>query len=184
MRHRRIQLAAVVAVVAIASAATVAVAGGGKQIREKLTGDEEVPVVLTGAEGTFKATISGDQVDYELSYEDLEGTITQAHIHVGQRLVNGGIAVWLCGTSTNPGPAGTPVCPPSPGTVTDSFTAADVIGPAGQGIAPGEIDELVDAIRDGFTYANVHSSLAPGGEIRGQLNDDRGNGRGNDRDFD
>jgi CHRD domain len=174
MRQKRIQLAAVVAVVAIASVTTVAVAGGGKQIREKLTGEEEVPVVLTGAEGKFKATISSDRVDYELRYEDLEGTITQAHIHIGQRLANGGIAVWLCGTATNPGPAGTPVCPASPGTVTDSFTAADVVGTAGtQGIAAGEFDELVDAIRDGFTYANVHSSLSPGGEMRGQLNDDR-----------
>jgi len=174
MRQRRIQLAAVVAVVAIASVTTVAVAGGGKQIREKLTGDEEVPVVLTGAEGKFKATISSDRVDYELRYEDLEGSITQAHIHIGQRLANGGIAVWLCGTASNPGPAGTPVCPPSPGTVTDSFTAADVVGTAGtQGIAVGEFDEVVDAIRDGFTYANVHSTLSPGGEMRGQLNDDR-----------
>ncbi len=171
MRQRRIRLAAGIAVVAIASVATVAVAGGGKQIREKLTGDEEVPVVLTGAEGKFKATIGSDRVDYELQYEDLEGTITQAHIHIGQRLANGGISVWLCGTATLPGPAGTPTCPASPGTVTDSFTAADVIGPAGQGIAAGEFDELVDAIRDGFTYANVHSSLAPGGEMRGQLND-------------
>ena len=45
--------------------------------------------------------------------------------------------------------------------------------PRAQGIAAGEFDELVDAIRDGFTYANVHSSLSPGGEMRGQLNDDR-----------
>jgi hypothetical protein len=32
---------------------------------------------------------------------------------------------------------------------------------ASQGIAANEFDELVDAIRDGFTYANVHSSLSP-----------------------
>ena len=81
--------------------------------------------------------------------------------------------MWLCGTTTNPGPAGTPVCPASPGTVTDSFTAADVVDTARtQGITTGEFDELVDAIRDGFTYANVHSSLSPGGEMRGQLNND------------
>jgi CHRD domain len=176
MRQRRIQLAAAVAVVAIASVTTVAVAGGGMQIRERLTGEEEVPVVLTGAEGTFKATIGSDRVDYELRYEDLEGTITQAHIHIGQRLANGGIAVFLCGTATNPGPPGTPTCPPSPGTVKDSFTGDDMVDTAvEQGIAPGEFDEFVDAIRDGFTYANVHSSLAPAGEVRGQLNDDRDN---------
>jgi hypothetical protein len=174
MRQRRIQLAAAVAVVAIASVATVAVAGGGNQIREKLTGDEEVPVVLTGAEGKFKATIASDEIDYELRYEDLEGAITQAHIHIGQRLANGGISVWLCGNPNPPAvnpPAGTQACPPSPATITGTITAANVVGPAGQGIAANEFDELVDAIRDGFTYANVHSSLAPGGEIRGQLND-------------
>jgi CHRD domain len=173
MRQRRIQLAAAVAVLAIASVATVAVAGGGKQIREKLTGEEEVPVVLTGAEGKFKATIGSDRIDYELRYEDLEGSITQAHIHVGQRLANGGIAVWLCGNpslTVNP-PAGTQTCPASPATITGTITAANVVGPAGQGIAATEFDELVDAIRDGFTYANVHSTLAPGGEMRGQLND-------------
>jgi hypothetical protein len=173
MRQRRIQLAAAVAVLAIASVATVAVAGGGKQIREKLTGEQEVPVVLTGAEGKFKATISRDRIDYELRYEDLEGSITQAHIHVGQRLANGGIAVWLCGNpspTVNP-PAGTQTCPASPATITGTITAANVVGPAGQGIAATEFDELVDAIRDGFTYANVHSTLAPGGEMRGQLND-------------
>ena len=110
MRQRRIQLAVVVAVVAIASVATVAVAGGGKQVREKLTGDEEVPVVLTGAEGKFKATLGSDQVDYELRYEDLEGTITQAHIHIGQRFVAGGITLYLC---TNlAAPTGVPA-PPS-----------------------------------------------------------------------
>jgi CHRD domain len=172
MRQRRIQLAVAVAVIAIASVTTVAVAGGGKEIREKLTGDEEVPVILTGADGKFKATISSDRVDYELRYEDLEGTITQAHIHIGQRLANGGIAVFLCGTASNPGPAGTPVCPASPGTVRDSFTAEDMVNTAaGQGIAAGEFDEFVDAIRDGFTYVNVHSTLAPGGEVRGQIDD-------------
>jgi CHRD domain len=182
MRQRRIQLAAGIAVVAIASVvATTAVAGGGDdRVREELTGRQEVPVVLTGAEGKLKLRIHSDRVDYELRYEDLEGNVTQGHIHIGQRLANGGISVWLCGNATmgpppiTP-PPNTPLCPgPNSGTVTDSLVAADVVGPAGQGIAPGEFDELVEAIDDGFTYANVHTSLAPGGEIRGQLEDDGG----------
>lgn len=45
----------------------------------------------------------------------------------------------------------------------------DVIGPAGQGIAAGEFDELVRAVRARVTYANVHTSAQPGGEIRDQL---------------
>jgi CHRD domain len=175
MRQRRIQLAAAVAVVAIASVvATTAFAGGGKEIREHLTGDEEVPVVLTGAEGKLKAKVSSDKIEYTLRYEDLEGAVTQAHIHIGQELANGGISVWLCGNPNPPAvnpPAGTQLCPPSPATITGTITAANVVGPAGQGIAAGEFDEFVEAIDDGFTYANVHSSLAPGGEIRAQLGD-------------
>jgi hypothetical protein len=174
VRQRRIQLAAAVAVVAIASVvATTALAGGGKEVREKLTGLQEVPVVLTGAEGKFKARIFSDRIEYTLRYEDLEGDVTQAHIHIGQRLANGGISVWLCGnpSATVTPPAGTQMCPPDPATISGTLTAANVVGPAGQGIAPGEFDELVDAIKDGLTYANVHSTLAPGGEMRGQLND-------------
>jgi len=36
-------------------------------------------------------------------------------------------------------------------------------------LGPGELDEVIDAIRAGLAYANVHSTQSPGGEIRGQL---------------
>ena len=49
-----------------------------------------------------------------------------------------------------------------------------MIGPAGQGIAPGEYNELLRAIRAGVTYANVHSTKFPSGEIRAQLERKRG----------
>ena len=44
-----------------------------------------------------------------------------------------------------------------------------MVGPSGKGIAPGEYAELLRAIRSGVTYANVHSTLHPGGEIRAQI---------------
>jgi hypothetical protein len=149
---------------------------GFKNVREFLIGYEEVPAVSTVATGEFRSRISDDdtQIDYELSYADLEGSVTQAHIHLGQRGVNGGISVWLCGNASagppaiNP-PPGTPACPPSPATVTGTLTAANVVGPAGQGIAAGEFAELIRAIRAGKTYANVHSTKFPGGEIRNQI---------------
>ena len=176
MRQRRIQLAAAVAVVAIASVvATTAFAGGGKEVREELEGFQEVPAVSTDAEGKFKAKIREDRIDYTLSYENLSGPVLQAHIHLGQFSVNGGISVFLC-TNLGNGPAGTQACPPAPATITGTLRPADVIGPnAGpppQGIAPGEFDELLRAIRAGVTYANVHSQPFPGGEIRAQLGDD------------
>ena len=89
-----------------------------------------------------------------------------AHIHLGQKSVNGGIAVWLC---SNLGTPGVQPCPAPPATISGIVMAADVVGPAGQGVAAGEFAELVRAIRSGVSYVNVHTSLHPGGEIRSQL---------------
>ena len=181
--HIRVKLAVAVAVSgAMAVAGTAAVAGhGSKQLRASLSGYEEVPVVSTTGNGQFRATVTpaGDGFAYRLTYSGLEGSVTQAHIHLGQPAVNGGISVFLCSNLGN-GPAGTQACPPPPATVTGTIGAADVIGPASQGIAPGEMAELMRAIRAGVTYANVHSSLFPGGEIRGQIR----SGGGGDRDDD
>lgn len=139
----------------------------------RLRGFEEVPSLSTPGGGRFKAEIHEDEVHWELSYFHLKGGITQAHIHFAQRGVNGGIMVFLCSNLGN-GPAGTQVCPPSgsqaaPTTISGVFGPEDIIGPAGQGIGPGEFSEVLRAIRAGNAYANVHSDLFPGGEIRGQL---------------
>ena len=89
--------------------------------------------------------------------------------------MNGGISVFLC---TNPATAPwTQPCPQS-GKIHGTITAADVSPPiaatAGartQGIDTGQYEELVRAIDAGKTYANIHSTLWPGGEIRAQLNE-------------
>ena len=94
-----------------------------------------------------------------------------AHINFGARATTGGVSVFLCSNLGN-GPEGTPACPTMAGTVSGTLRPEDVVGPAGQGIAAGEFDELVDAIRAGYTYANVHSEARPAGEIRAQLEDD------------
>ena len=100
--------------------------------------------------------------------------MTQSHIHFGQPSVAGGISVWLCGNPPLTPPAGTALCPnPGDGAeVTGTLTAANVVGPVGQGIAAGEFAELIRAIRKGDAYANVHSTKFPGGEIRGQIHVD------------
>jgi hypothetical protein len=77
--------------------------------------------------------------------------------------------VFLCSNLGN-GPAGTASCPgTTSGEVTGTITAAQVIGPVPQGITAGEFDELLEAIRAGVAYVNVHTSTFPAGEIRGQL---------------
>jgi hypothetical protein len=168
MKHRA---ALILSVMAMAAAQ---VASAQDRRGANLTGFEETPgTVSTVATGQFDLVINHDDTafSFQLSYTDLEGSVTQAHIHFGRRATSGGISVWLCGNpsdSVNP-PAGTPLCPPSPATVEGTRTAADVVGPTGQGIAPGEFAELIRAIRDGSTYANVHSTKFPGGEIRNQI---------------
>jgi hypothetical protein len=83
--------------------------------------------------------------------------------------VNGPIVIWLCGTSFNPGPEGTQPCPQS-GTVRGMITSVNVLAsPATQLLAAGELSEMLNAMRNGAAYANVHSDLSPGGEIRGQI---------------
>jgi CHRD domain len=179
----RVKLAIGVAVVAaLAAAGTVAVAGGGDTIRERLTGYEEDPLVLsTSGNGTFTARINDrrQEIDYKLRYGELEGDVTQAHIHLGGPRQSGGISVFFC-TNLGNGPAGTQLCPPAPATVEGTIRPADVIGPTGQGISAGEFAELVDAIRHGVTYANVHSTKYPGGEIRAQLDEDDDRGHDDD----
>jgi hypothetical protein len=175
VNRRRLQLVLALGVVSLLTAVGVAVATGGSELRERLTGYEEVPALSTPANGEFQAHVSrlSETITYELSYRGFESDVTQAHVHFGARATNGGISVWLCGnpSATITPPPGTPACPLREGTVTGELGRNDVVGPAGQGISAGEFDELVDAIRAGVTYANVHSMTRGGGEIRAQLAD-------------
>jgi hypothetical protein len=165
-------------VAALALAAVIgmhALAGGGKtNIKaDLLTGYQEATPagVSSGATGTFEASIDdqSEEVTYTLTYVGLTTPATVAHIHFGNRFTSGGVSVFFCGGG---GKSACPAGTTTEATVTGTFTAADVIGPTAQGIAPGEFGELVDALRAGVTYANVHSTMFPSGEIRGQINDD------------
>ena len=143
-----------------------------------LQGFQENPSLSTTGRGRVELRIDDDMqtITFELAYDRLEGVgttpfvtdgvVTQAHIHVSARHVNGGVAVFFCGGG------GKPACPTPSGTVTGMIVPADIIGPAAQGINPGEptaFQELVKAIRGGVAYANVHTTRWPAGEIRGQL---------------
>lgn len=150
--------------------------GNGNNFKTGLTGFQEVPSESTPGNGNFRARISGNEIHYTLHYEDFEaaeGATTQAHIHFGQRGVAGGVSAFLCGGGDKP------ACTPTEGTFTGIVDAADVIGPTGQNIAPGEMAELIRAMRKGYTYANVHTATNPAGLIRGQIG--HGKRHGHDR---
>lgn len=151
--------------------ATVAAADGDDPIRVRLSGYQEDPApISTEAWGEFRMWVDDDHIRYRLRYAGLEGEVTQAHIHFAGRHQSGGISAWLCDTTHAPAPTTVdpPTCRPA-GTVSGTIEPDDVVGPAAQGIEPGEFDELLDAIKAQTTYVNVHSLKYPAGELRSQL---------------
>jgi hypothetical protein len=151
-------------------------------VRANLSGFQEVPVVSTTGTGRFRAEIvAPDLVRWELTYERMESPVTQAHIHIAQRNVNGGIVLWLCQSATNPAPESAgmvPTCTSPSGSFSGTFTPSNVQTIAAQHFENGNVVEVIAFIREGLAYANVHTVQSPTGEIRGQL---RG-GRGHDHD--
>ena len=147
--------------------------------RARLRGLNEVPPVATAATGSFSATLSADgtTLSYTLTYNNLSTQVLFSHIHFGFPKEATGIMVFLCGPNagaTGGPPAGFPNPPACPdttsGTVTGTLTAANVIGPNNQGITPkADFDKVVQALREGAAYVNVHSMRSPSGEIRGQV---------------
>src|SRR5215831_3221333 len=134
--------------------------------------------ILTDGEGSLQLNLdeSGQTLNYTLTYSGLTSTVTQAHIHFGKVHVAGGIFVFLC-TNLSNGPAGTPACPATGGTVTGTLTAASVVGVPAQNQMAGDLGTVLAAMRHSATYVNVHSTKFPAGEIRGQLrnfDDDQG----------
>jgi hypothetical protein len=158
--------------------ASVLIASAAEQeknrLTAKLTGIQEVVAgtVITDATGTFVATVNNDStITYTLTYNNLSSAVLQSHIHIGATKTSGGVSIFLC-SNLNNGPAGTPACPDDAthsGTVSRTVSAADVIGPAAQGVPAGDFKDVVRAIASHVTYANVHSKNFPAGEIRGQI---------------
>ncbi len=175
-------------VLGVGAAATAHDDDGSGHNGARMNGYQEVTSVSTTGIGSFFIKFNKDMTaDYVLSYRDIEAPVTQAHIHFAQRSQNGPIEVWLCdgdpaAAPTPPGPparqpGGTPplpVCPQGSGTVSGTIIAGDIQGDppaADRGIEAGDWEEFKAAVKVGHTYANVHSSRFPGGEIRGQIND-------------
>lgn len=107
-----------------------------------LGGQFEAPPVVTTGNGSGTATydMQTKMLTLNVSYQDLEGNATGAHIH-GPALVgqNAGVAWGLT--------VGSPI--------------QDVLGP----LNGAEETNLLN----GLYYINVHTDLNPGGEIRGQI---------------
>jgi len=153
---------------------------GTQSFHATLTGLEETPAIHTTGSGEFDATLdpSTSTIHFVFTYSNLKGQnvpagtgkILFAHVHFGQRNVAGGVSFFLCDNSLAPVvPRPCPDDTTGSGRVEGDITPANVIGPTGQGIDPGAFDAIVQEMKNGFSYANIHTTRFPSGEIRGQI---------------
>src|ERR671931_828553 len=114
----------------------------------KLSGSNEVPPVTTSATGMaqFQLTADGSQINYKLNATNLNNFM-MAHIHQGKA-----------------GENGPPVTAPlSMGS--GKITASDLQGP----LAGKQLSDLINLMKTGGTYTNIHTQTNQNGEIRGQI---------------
>jgi len=197
---RLVPLAAIAAIVACSTEQTVPTevvsvplyAKGGSSgdiITPHLSGDQEVLAstptpAVSPAQGQAIFRINGTMVEFRLIASNIHNVI-MAHIHCDIPGSNGPIAQWLFPQTTG-GPQ-----LPNPGIVDQNgVLASGTVNLAGVNCpteaAPGGLTNpangvpLLTAIRNGWTYVNVHTNDGvaptntgsgdfPGGEIRGQL---------------
>ena len=147
---RRRLLAAVAAIVfAVVLPTGAAASDAGRPFVTTLTGAAEVPPADPDASGSAAILLNQGlgTVCFDLSWENVDGTVFAAHIHVAPAGVNGPIVVPL---------------------FAGSFAGTDSVS----GCVENVDSDLIKAIRQDPSayYVNVHSMPDfPGGAIRGQL---------------
>ena len=173
MKRQGVLRIAVAAVLSVALTGVIAGAQSrGNRYSATLVAAQENPALAAPGVGSIVVDIDerNGEIAYTLSFRGL-ADVRQAHIHFEKPALNGGIMLWLCNSATNQGPtpATTPACPVDSGTVSGVLTASDVRPIATQQLSAGDFEKAVELIRGGFAYANVHTGLNPGGQIRGQI---------------
>lgn len=135
-----------------------------------LSGDEEVPARDTNARGLAKFQLSreGGELSYKLIVANIEN-VAAAHIHCAPAGVNGPVGVTLF------------VGAPGSGRFDGVLAQGTITGPdAGNGCGWMSLGDVLNAMRSGNAYVNVHTNDGvappntgpgdfPGGEVRGQI---------------
>jgi CHRD domain len=120
-----------------------------EQFTATLDGASEVPAVQTTATGTATFTLDGHELTWHLEVSGIDNP-TMGHIHGGAPGENGGVLVPLFREEKG-----------------EHFS-----GVLSEGHATVE-DAVIEAIRSGKAYVNVHTKANPRGEIRGQIEADK-----------
>lgn len=150
-----------VLVVALFAAVGSVAADSERNFRTHLSGEEAGVETLGQGQAIFQVSKDGDSIYYKLIVSNIEN-VTMAHIHLAPPGQDGPPVVWLY-----------PSAPP-PQLIPGRFqgvlaegviTQANLVGP----LAGQPFSALIEAIENGNTYVNVHTSQYPAGEIRGQI---------------
>ena len=178
--HKVRRLIFVIAAI-VSLAATATVFADSLNFNTHLSGDQEVMPIgivnnsLAQGQANFKLSADGTELHYKLIAANIDNAF-MAHIHMGPVGANGPIVVWLF-PSTTPGVTGPLGAGRMDGVLAEgTITATDLVGP----LKGHLFSELIDAIRTGNAYVNIHTNDGvaptntgagdfPGGEIRGQL---------------
>ncbi|PWU79573.1 MAG: hypothetical protein DLM72_16960 [Candidatus Nitrosopolaris wilkensis] len=155
--------AATLLVLAFAASGLVNPASAQQQkFTAKLSGNTEVPPVNTAGAGlaSFQLSADGKSLNYQLNVTKMS-SVMGAHIHNGKQGQNGPVVAGLF-NPTMSGPAtGAVNGQLSKGTI----TSTDLTGPLGG----KQVSDLVNLLKSGGAYVNVHTTQNQNGEIRGQI---------------
>lgn len=143
----------VIGSIAVMLVATTAIASAdGRPLATALSGSEEVPAGAGDPDGTGTAELTlnagREQVCYDLTWENVDGTVQRAHVHEGATGANGPIVVSLFEG--------------------ESFSGTGRA--SGCDLGDATRDEIRRILNDPASfYVNVHDTERPAGAIRGQL---------------
>ena len=150
----------------VLAAGPTAAANDQRNFAAPLWGSQEVPERETKMVGvaTFKLNPDETELSFKLIVANGVG-ITQSHIHCGAPGVNGPVVAFLFGFVA----AGVE----NNGVLSEGvITAANVIPRAPSAVCPDGVAnfaEMIERLRSGDAYTNVHTVTFPGGEIRGEI---------------
>ncbi|MGH2444485.1 MAG: CHRD domain-containing protein [Candidatus Limnocylindria bacterium] len=152
--HAGFALLAALALVATLAVGSVT-ARGGRTFDLALSSAAEVPTPTDDATGTAVLTINPghQEVCFEIGWDDVEGTIVAAHIHLAPTGVAGPVVVPLfIGPQTS-----------------DASGDGSTSGCVSSDLGSSELAAIIGH-RSSY-YVNVHSTVNPAGAIRAQLSD-------------
>lgn len=133
-------------------------ANDNKNYITKLSGENEVPSVMTDATGVAKFNFSNDgmSASFQVNVDEIED-VRFAHIHFAKAGANGGVVYTLRMDKVD-------------GPVSGVYAKGEIMPGSFSGkLLGGDLVILKEAFRTGNAYVNVHSDAFPSGELRGQV---------------